>query len=193
MIYFFDVVGKCKGSTSRDDATDSEIQETLILRDAVHAARRSGAIDPNTHYFSDGAVIQMPPKPSSNHRFNYTTKQWEDPRTLDDLKGEKWRNIKFNRDAAEYGGFTWDGSVFDSDAISQQRIAGAVQLAQMNPAFTTVWTLADNTTRTLNAQDMFAVGLALGAHVSGVFSHGMALRAQIDASTTAQEVEAIHW
>lgn len=150
-------------------------------------------VDPNAFYVSGGALVSIPPKPSSNHRFNYATKQWEDPRTLDDLKAEKWRNIKFNRDEHEYGGFTWDGSVFDSDAISQQRIAGAVQLAQMNPAFTTVWTLADNTTRTLTAQDMFGVGLALGAHVSGVFAHGMALRAQINASTTAQEVEAINW
>lgn len=144
-------------------------------------------------YVDGGSVVPMAPKPSSNHTFNYTTKQWEDPRTLDDLKGEKWRNIKFNRDGAEYGGFTWDGCVFDSDAISQQRIAGAVQLAQMNPAFTTVWTLADNTLRTLNAQDMFAVGLALGAHIAGVFAHAQVLRAQIEQATTPAEVDGIHW
>lgn len=153
----------------------------------------SQPVDPNAFYVLDGALVSMPSRPSVNHKFNYATKQWEDPRTLDDLKGEKWRNIKANRDSHEYGGFTWDGSVFDSDAISQQRIAGAVQLAQMNPAFTTAWTLKDNTTRTLNAQDMFAVGLALGDHIAGVFAHAQVLRVQIDAATTAQEVEAIHW
>lgn len=144
-------------------------------------------------YIEGGVVVQMPTKPSQHHQFNYSTKQWEDPRTLADLKAEKWRNIKANRDAAEHGGFTWDGSVFDSDALSQQRITGAVTLAQMLPAFTTVWTLANNSTRTLSAADMFAVGVALGVHVSTQFLQGQLLRAQIDEAATAQEVEAIHW
>jgi hypothetical protein len=144
-------------------------------------------------YVEGGVVVQMPTKPSPNHTFNYTSKQWEDPRTLADLKAEKWRNIKANRDAAEHGGFTWDGSVFDSDALSQQRITGAVTLAQMSPAFTTVWTLANNSTRTLSAADMFAVGMALGTHVATQFLQGQLLREQIDDAATAQEVEAIHW
>ena len=144
-------------------------------------------------YVEGGEVVQMPTKPSPNHTFNYTSKQWEDPRTLADLKAEKWRNIKANRDAAEHGGFTWDGSVFDSDALSQQRITGAVTLAQMSPAFTTVWTLANNSTRTLSAADMFAVGMALGTHVATQFLQGQLLREQIDDAATAQEVEAIHW
>lgn len=144
-------------------------------------------------YIHDGKVFQIPQKPSANHKFNYTTKQWEDPRTLDDLKAEKWRNIKFNRDQAERGGFTWDGSKFDSDPTSQQRIAVAVQMAQMNPAFTTVWTLADNSTRLLSAQDLFSVGLAMGAHVAGIFTHAQALRDQIATAATVQEVEAIVW
>ncbi len=154
-----------------------------------------GVFDCYNNYI-DTATLKpkgFPPKPSAIHTFNWQSKQWEDPRTLDDLKGEKWRNIKFNREGAEYGGFTWDGSVFDSDAISQQRIAGAIQLAQMNPAFEVVWTLANNTMRTLTAQDMFAVGLALGSHVSTQFTHAQALRAQIEGAATAQEVEAIHW
>lgn len=193
MIYFFDAVGKYKGSTSRDGATDAEIQEMLELRGAIHIERRVEPIDGAKSYLLNGVVVGMPEKPSTNHQFNYTTKQWEDPRTLADHKAEKWRNIKANRDAAEHGGFTWDGSVFDSDALSQQRITGAVTLAQMLPAFTTVWTLANNSTRTLSAADMFAVGVALGVHVSTQFLQGQLLRAQIDEAATAQEVEAIHW
>lgn len=144
-------------------------------------------------YIEGGVVVQMPTKPSPNHQFNYTTKQWEDPRTLADLKAEKWRNIKANRDAAEHGGFTWDGSVFDSDVLSQQRITGAVTLAQMSPAFTTVWTLKDNSTRTLNSQDMFAVGVALGTHVSTQFAHGQELRTQIEETTSIDQLDLIHW
>ena len=154
-----------------------------------------GAANLHTQYhdIASGMPIYIPAKPSPHHQFNYTTKQWEDPRTLADLKAEKWRNIKANRDAAEHWGFTWDGSVFDSDALSQQRITGAVTLAQMSSVFTTVWTLANNTTRTLNSQDMFAVGVALGTHVSTQFAHGQELRTQIEETTSIDQLNLIHW
>jgi len=102
------------------------------------------------HYIHAGAIIAMPPQPSPHHIFNYATKQWEDPRTLADLKAAQWELIKQARSQAEYAGFTWDGSTFDSDALSQNRITGAVTLAQMSPTFVINWILADNTTRTLN-------------------------------------------
>ena len=34
-------------------------------------------------YLQDGALVEMPPPPSPAHVFNYTTKQWEDPRTTE--------------------------------------------------------------------------------------------------------------
>jgi hypothetical protein len=138
-------------------------------------------------------VKQKPDAPSLHHVFNYTTKQWEDPRTLADLKSAQWVTIKRARSAAEYAGFTWDGSTFDSDAISQNRITGAVTLAQMSSTFSIDWVLADNTVRTLNQSDMLAVGAALGAHVAAIFAKGVLLREQIEAATTAEEVAGVVW
>jgi len=132
-------------------------------------------------------------KPTAYHAFNYNTKQWEDPRTLADLKAAQWAIIKIARSTAEYAGFTWDATVFDSDATSQNRITGAVTLAQMSPTFTIDWILADNTARTLSATDMMQVGAALGQHVAAQFSHGAALRVQIEAALTQAEVEAVVW
>lgn len=109
----------------------------------------------------------------------------------------KWAQIKQARAKEEYAGFTWNSTIFDSDVISQNRITGAVMLAQMAIAggqpYSIEWTLKDNTVRTLTAQDMLAVGTALGAHVQTQFSKGQALRAQIEAATTQAEVEAISW
>jgi hypothetical protein len=34
-----------------------------------------------THYMEEGAVVAMPPNPSPHHVFDYTMKQWIDPRT----------------------------------------------------------------------------------------------------------------
>lgn len=144
-------------------------------------------------YVSDGELVNLPQKPAPNYIFNYTTKQWEDLRTLQAVKTAQWETIKQARSAAEYAGFTWDGSTFDSDATSQNRITGAVTLAQMSAAFSVDWILADNTVRTLNQADMLQVGATLGAHVAAQFATGVTRRAQIEAATTKEAVEAITW
>ena len=144
-------------------------------------------------YIVDGVVKPLPTKPTPHHTFDYATKQWYDPRTLADFKTQQWDTIKRARSAAEYAGFTWDGSTFDSDAISQNRITGAVTLATLNSAFSIGWTLADNTARTLTATDMMAVGGALGTHVATQFAIGQALRAEIEAATDRAGVEDVVW
>lgn len=134
-----------------------------------------------------------PAQPDKYHVFDYTTKQWVDPRPLSDLQATKWAQIKRDRDEAEFGGFTWDGSPFDSDAISQSRIQGAVQLAAMAPGFTIDWTLANNSVRNLNGEDLANVGAALGMHVAAQHAKARLLRSQIEAATTVAEVDAVTW
>ena len=151
-------------------------------------------VTPDTHYLTeDGVCVQLPERPSPVHTFDYTTKQWVDPRTLSDLQAAKWEQIKRDRDEVEFGGFTWDGSPFDSDAISQSRIQGAVQLAAMAPGFTIDWTLADNTARNLNGEDLANVAAALGMHVATQHAKARTLRSQIEAATTVAEVDAVTW
>lgn len=152
-----------------------------------------GKADDALEYIDEGRVATKPSKPSINHIFDYTTKQWIDPRTLQDLKAAQWSVIKAARQASEYAGFLWGNSTFDSDSISQSRIQGAVQLAGMDAAFTIDWTLANNTVRTLSGADMTAVGVALGQHVAAQHAKARALRAQIEAATTAAQVAAVVW
>jgi len=134
----------------------------------------------------------LPTQPSYSHVFDYESKQWVDPRTLQDLRDEKWGEIKQARTAAEYGGFDWHGSTFDSDATSQARIQGAVQLAGLSADFSIDWTLADNSVRALSAADMIAVGAALGLHVSAQFAKARVLREQIEAAS-AEELTLLDW
>lgn len=145
-------------------------------------------------YLSGGQLVSVGNAPGPHHVFDFAAKQWVDPRTLDQIKAAKWSALKAARDAAEFGGFTWDGSVFDSDLTSQSRIQGAVQLAGLAPAsFGIDWTLADNSVRTLDAAQMTAVGEALGTHVLTQHTIGRGLRAALEAATTAAEVDAIAW
>lgn len=153
-----------------------------------------GRYDSRDGYISDGDFVPFPPKPSDRHVFDWTTKSWVDPRSLEDLKAGKWLEIKRSRDAAEYGGFTWDGSRFDSDPESQTKIIGAVQLASITgESFQIDWTLADNSVRTLNKQDMVGVGEALGSHVATQHVIGRQLRQQIENATTPEAVAAVTW
>lgn len=145
-------------------------------------------------YIAEGEFVPFPERPSPQHEFDWATHTWVDPRTLADLKAERWAAIKVARDAAEFGGFTWDGSAFDSDLTSQSRIQGAVQLSNLDPTgFSLVWTLADNSTRTLNAVQMQQVGVALAQHVDTQHTKARTLRAQIEAATTAEQVAAVEW
>lgn len=138
-----------------------------------------------------GAVVALPDKPGVHHKFDYKSKTWVDPRTLEEHKTAQWALIKAARDEAEFGGFTWDGSVFDSDPVSQARIQGAVLLATSNPDFVVEWTLADNTVRRLAANDLSALSQALGEHVTLQHSRARDARALLDQATTLSEVQSI--
>lgn len=147
----------------------------------------------STGWIDNGVHFEQPAQPSPHHVFDWISKTWNDPRTLQDLKDAQWTAIKQARSAAEYAGFSWDGSVFDSDAISQNRITGAVTLATLSASFSIGWTLKDNTVRTLSAQEMCAVGAALGTHVAMQFYKAQGLRAQIESAADPAALALIVW
>ena len=132
--------------------------------------------------------------PSAFHELNDSL-QWVV--NLTKAKEAKRGEIKQARTQAEYAGFNWDGSAFDSDVVSQGRITGAVTLAlialQAQQPYEVTWTLANRTFRTLSAQELMSVGIALGTHVQTNFNKGQALQVQIDAATTKEELDLITW
>ena len=154
-----------------------------------------------THYVSGGVPTrytneQLVAKKLPRVRgvvWSNLTMSWEDLRTLQQHKDAKWAEIKTARSTAEESGFTWEGSTFDSNQISQGRITAAVTSAQSNPSFSTDWVLSNNNVRTLNATDMIAVGQALAIHIETQFTHAQALRILINNATTAEEVDNIFY
>lgn len=134
-----------------------------------------------------GKWITPPPAPSSNHMFDYIIKQWIDPRTLDEIKAQKWAEIKAMRDQLEFGGFEFDGGTYDSDQVSQGRIMGAAA-ANIDQ----VWTLADNTTAELSASKLQQLYAALQAHIAGVHERGRIARQLIFEAETKEQVEEIN-
>lgn len=154
-------------------------------------------VSDSTCYVANGLLTAFPEKPSMLHVWDWESLSWADP-NLDTAKAAAWEAIKLQRGKVEKGGFEWSGYKFDSDAVSQQRIQGAVQLAQMALAANVVawsidWTLFDNSVVTLDATDMVNVGLALGMHVSTVFNISRELREQIYSASTLQSLNTIKW
>ena len=117
--------------------------------------------------------------------------------TLDLRKSIKKDELKTTRSDKEASSFTWDGSAFDCDPVSQSRIQGAVQLATLSISsstqFSIDWTLADNSVRTLSASDMVQVGVAMGQHIISTHAVYRSLKADIEAATTAEQINAITW
>jgi hypothetical protein len=114
--------------------------------------------------------------------------------TLQAARERAWAAVKAARAVAEEGNFVFDGGSYQADKV---RINGAVQLAVLAKAsgspFSEMWTLTDNTTRELDADQVIALGIALGQYVSDVFSTGRGLRAQINAAETIEEIQSIRW
>ena len=148
-------------------------------------------------WLSDGVHHKMPSQPSLHHTFNWQTKQWEDPRTLQDLKDAKWAAIKQARDAAEFSTFTYNDLVFDGDLNAQRRLTAYISVSKSAIAagqpFSTDFTLADNSLVTLSAQDFVGIELAKVRAVAAAFSHGAMLRNQIELATVVAELTSIAW
>ncbi|NLN56481.1 MAG: DUF4376 domain-containing protein [Gammaproteobacteria bacterium] len=142
----------------------------------------------NTDYFDGDAnkFVSIGDPPSPHHTFDYTTKQWTDSRSLDEIKAQKWAEIKYERDRIEFGGFEFEGGVYDSDQVSQGRIMGAA-VAGVDQ----VWTLADNTTVELTALQLQQLYAALQTHIAGVHERGRIARQLIFEAETKEQVEAI--
>ncbi|WP_104500356.1 DUF4376 domain-containing protein [Acinetobacter indicus] len=140
--------------------------------------------EPNM-YYQDGWVA-MPDQPSPHFIFDYSIKQWIDPRSLDEIKAQKWAEIKSQRDRLEFGGFEFDGGIYDSDQVSQGRIMGAA-VAGVDQ----VWTLKNNATVLLTAAQLQQLYQALQLHIAEVHARGRAARQAIYEADTREKVDAV--
>ena len=160
-------------------------QESIELNTPSDCFAVEDPPDPNM-YYKDGWVA-MPTQPSPYHIFNYDLKEWIDPRTLDEIKAQKWAEIKAMRDQLEFGGFEFEDGIYDSDQVSQGRIMVAA-VADVDQ----VWTLADNTTVELSASQLQQLYAALQAHIASVHERGRIARQLIFDAETKEQVEAIN-
>lgn len=178
--------------TGKITGSFTAFEEMVELNTPPFSSTVSGQYSSNDGYISNGQFVPFPQKPTKYSKFNYVSKQWEPD--LDKAKEHKWQELKTTRDQKEYGGFTWNNYVFDSDPIAQNRIQGAVQLAVLDPqTFNIDWTLANNTVIPVTGSEMLEVGKALASHVSSQHVIARNLRNLLNMASTESEVSAINW
>lgn len=113
---------------------------------------------------------------------------------LDELKSKKRTEINQARDAAEQGGFEYLGKTFDSDQVSCIRMSSAAQATQFAPDDAIItWTCQDNTTIDLNKAQLTGLVVALAQHSNECHQKATALKAQIDACESKEELDKIMW
>lgn len=147
-------------------------------------------------YLDDaGVVTPKGEQPSPWHSWTAEAHAWE--LDLDRARAAKWAEVKSQRDAREFGLFSWDGHVFDGDQQSQSRInqaaLGAYAALTADQPWSIEWTLADNASITLTAADMVAVAQALGANINAAHADARLMRAAIESATTVAQLEAVDW
>jgi hypothetical protein len=97
------------------------------------------------------------------------------------------------RDVKEQSGFTYLGKVFDSDAVSVQRLSGAWCAARMavdtGAEFSIEWTCADNTSIVLSATELMGILPALAAHVSLLHARARELKTLVRSSDAPEAID----
>lgn len=128
----------------------------------------------------DGWQIYTPPAP-----------------TLEEVKQRKKSEINEERNRRETAGFLYQGKMFDGDQRSADRIQVASLAAQASinagAPFSVTWSVMDNSTVVLDAAGVLGMVSAFAGHGEAIFEQGKALKAQVDACATVEEVNAITW
>lgn len=134
-------------------------------------------------------------RPSPTHRpaWRGGLVVWLDPRPIEMARAARVAAMRDARDAVLNSTFTWDGSTFDADQVSQTRLLGAV-VAALEPGFDpTLWRLADNSWRELTGTQLRAVYQALQQHVRASFTQFGQREAAINNAATVAAVDAVTW
>lgn len=70
------------------------IESDIALQVEVGNSFLIGHYSDSDYYVNNGVAVAMPPKPSEYHVFDYSTKQWIDPRTPE----TEWPLVRAKRD-----------------------------------------------------------------------------------------------
>ena len=107
---------------------------------------------------------------------NYTVTDY----TLAERKTAMKAAITARRWAVETAGITVSGAAIATDAATQAKLSGALQLVQDDDTVVIDWKGADGTWVQLNAAAVTAIAVAVGSHVQACFTREKELHTAVD-------------
>lgn len=110
---------------------------------------------------------------------------------LADRKAAMKAAITAKRWAVETAGITVSGSAIATDAATQAKLSGALQLVQDDDTVVIDWKGADGTWVQLNAAAVTAIAVAVGTHVQACFTREKELHAAVDNVATGAVLDLI--
>jgi hypothetical protein len=113
--------------------------------------------------------------------------RWVDVRSLEELKAERWAQIKAARTAAMDAPIDTTFGLFDACPASRSALAEAMHVAPV------VWTTADNEAVTLDAPSLAEVLRLIGQRTQACHATARGLRVCVDAAGTVSELAAVTW
>lgn len=113
---------------------------------------------------------------------------------LDTVKATKIAQLKRIRDTKELEPVEFDGSSFDFDSKSYERITAAIYALESQGAPATInWTLADNGSTPVTAANLRGVIAAAAVRSDALHTQYRILKESVLAAETVDEVDKITW
>jgi hypothetical protein len=113
---------------------------------------------------------------------------------IEALRMEAKTRISLRRDAAMSDNVLCHGRQWQADANSVDLLNKAISLAGAGLPLPTVWRDADNGNMLINnIDDLLAIAAAIQIQVQEAYAKSWALKEQVSAATTKEELDAIVW
>jgi hypothetical protein len=163
-----------------------DVRPTLGEYDRL-GARGAGVpdLDAGTMTYTWAKISAASFDPATHHAPVWTGSAWADPvaKSLALLKAEKTAAITERRWAVETGGITLNGAAIATDAATQAKLSGALQLVQDDDTRILDWK-GVNGWITLDATAVTAIAVAVGLHVQACFTREKDMLAAVTAAET---------
>lgn len=138
----------------------------------------------------DGVFIPLSIGDEALTELGVTVTHEEEP--IENVKQRKILMLKRQRDTAEVEPIEYNGHSFDYDDKARDRIAAAIIALELQGEEATIeWTTADNDDAVVTAQDLRMIIASVAARSNKLHTAYRAAKAQVEAASTAEEVEAV--
>lgn len=138
----------------------------------------------------DGVFIPLSIGDEALTELGVTVTHEEEP--IENVKQRKILMLKRQRDTAEVEPIEYNGHSFDYDDKARDRInAAIIALSLQGESASIDWTTADNEDAVVTAQDLRMIIASVAARSNKLHTAYRAAKAQVEAASTAEEVEAV--